>query len=162
MNNSRKQLVTEWVTNNLKLVGDEGGVSIHIDQLLGRTVDKRDVLKVTNQAFTILVEEMNLMGFPAKPVMIIPLTVISNRYEGAIPRSPGEIKRQLGREPPGLYLIDWKSAKHFDDEYRTALSFNLTKKPIRGLKVYYREYRDPISHENDEEYSRDIYVEYVP
>ncbi len=162
INDFLNKQIASWITDNLPLVPQYQGLSIHLDDLLHRDLDPSEVIPLAWQVFTCLLKQIQDLGMPVQPVVIIYLEEISNRIEKAIPVSPADIERQVALTPPEMYLIDWSAPRDLADMYRASLPANLFGREMDGVHISYREYRDLLSQQNDWEYARDIYIEYSP
>lgn len=153
-------LIEEWIQQELGKVTIRNPSSKHIDELLVDMPVKEDRLDISFELFGHLIKRLQEMGFPKKPVLIIPLKSANSKIEQRTPRSQEEIEQQFSIEPPSLYLVDWDQArvKNVLEQYRVPLPFELND--AEGIYVTYRESRDKFAIENDWEVSRNIYVEY--
>lgn len=157
-----EQRLRKWVDENLGSVSIHGYVSIHIDELLGKTGPRTAVVEHAFAAYRLLVALVESRGVPVEPVLVVPLVTRKNKRKRAVPRNWEAAKKELGRQPPRLYMVEWRVPRGFAEEYRHALQIA----PVPGLpgdaSVYYREYRNWSDIENGGKCTRDLIVEYFP
>ncbi len=159
MNDQLNKQIANWIIENLPLVSRQEAQTIHLDDLMGRDLDPSEVSPVAWQVFTCLLKQIEDLGMPAQPVVIIFLEEISNRIEKAVPASPEAIERQVALTPPGMYLVDWSVRRN--PEYKASLPATFFGREIDGVHISYEEYLSPFS-QPDEEYGRAIIIEYLP
>ena len=165
MSEPLRQRIELWVEANLGSVSVRNPVSNHLDEVLGRPVERPDIIDLSLHAYAILVDQMQKLRMPAQPVLVIPLRSESIRLEATVPQDLPSIKslwRQV--EPPSLYLFSWDASRLLEvcEEYRAPLVFDPMPPPIAGTYAYYREFRDMAGIENNWEFTKGVYVEYFP
>jgi hypothetical protein len=151
-----------WLNDTLSQVTAEHALSIHLDELLEKPINLNEYLTLGLVAFGQLVELLQILQFPIKPMLVIPLASHSSQISRIIPSSMSDLETELTPEPPSLYLLDWTPVECFGvcEEYRSPLPFNLLTQS--GVYVYYREYRYEMDILHDWEFMRAIYVNYWP
>ncbi|GEM_PF-2770807 len=160
-NETLNQLIDQWLAVSLPAVANGQLVSIHLDQLLGRSIDSSEAIAISIQAFEQLLKPLRALHLPVKPMLVIPLTMLSQRIERAIPANLEALAQELTNEPPSLYLLDWTPLEYFGEceEYRSPLPFKLLNHELGGTCVYYREYRYAPDIKHNWEFMRAIYAE---
>jgi hypothetical protein len=160
-----KQIISQWVLSNLDQVSVQKPSSVHIDTLLGSELPAEELLPLSLQLFTDLIDIIKQMGITFQPGIVIPLIDGSQELEASVPLSFDELEKQLHElERPSLYLIDretWKYVQVFE-EYKYPICFDLLKLETDDIYVYYREFRSMMAIENNWEFTRCIYADYYP
>lgn len=156
------QRIQKWLMENMKSVSIHNSVSIHLDELLGKELQRSAVTKTAVQAFHILVKTLQELQMPVQPILVIPLISISEKIQRAVPSKAEMIEDQLDFEPPSLCLMDWEIHKYFvvAEEYRCPLPFAFFDILEEHIYVYYREHRYKQGIDNDWEFARGVYIEY--
>jgi len=154
--------VEHWLNDNLPQVTTQPALSIHLDELLDQPINPNEYIPLGLTAFGRLIELLQALQLPVKPMLVIPLTSHSNQISRIIPSNMSDLETELTPEPPSLYLLDWTPVEYFGvcEEYRSPLPFNLLAQS--GVYVYYREYRYEMDIIHDWEFMRAIYVNYWP
>ena len=165
MPESLEEQIERWVEGNLRSVSARSPVSNHLDELLGREIERSEMISLSLRCFALLVEHMRERLTPTQPMLVIPLVSESNKLQAVVPQDLQSIKDQWRHvESPSLYMLDWDASRHLYicEEYRSPLAFDLTDPPIPGVYTYYREFRSEMDIRNDWEFTRCIYAEYYP
>jgi hypothetical protein len=153
------------VAANSSRVGVHEPVSNHIDEVLGRKLERAETIPLSLRAFTVLVDEIGKLAQFVQPMLSIPLTSESNKLSAAVPQDfQSMMEEWRDREPPSLYLLDWELPKYLYsyEEYRRPLPFHLFSPPIPGVDEYYNEFRFPPDIESDWDYVRSVNAKYYP
>jgi len=154
-----------WVSANLKHVSLDNPVSIHIDMLVGKEVERSQLIPLSIEAFIALVKRIRKLQIPIQPTLAIPLVTLSNRVEMAAPHNLETLESQLpDRETPSLYLLDpntWRGCENYE-EYKAPLGFSLLARSTKGIYFCYRELRDGLAIKNNWEFARAVYAEFYP
>ncbi len=156
-----ENLLRIWIENSQEIIVREGYVSIHLDQLLEQHFEKDKILGVSINIFSQLVKYVILKDIKFIPLLTIPLHNGGNKITFSVPRKVEDILRDLGDEPPSLYLLEKQTDLGFDgcEEYRKPLSFDIVTRSVKGKTYsYYREYRDRQAIKSQWEFNRCLYT----
>ncbi len=162
MNERLNQLLQRWLTETLPTVSQFQPSSIHLDELLGMSTSGIETVTISLQAYKILLEQLQTHQFPVKPMLVIPLVTISNKFERTVPLTINDLESQLSFEPPSLYLLAWHALEYEveGEAYWIPLKFELLGSCPKRVHTYYKEVRYKDGIENDWEFTRAIYLEY--
>jgi hypothetical protein len=157
-----KNVIIEWINRNSNNFEQNLYASFHIDEILHESQTKEELLKSSIRLFDCVIDVIGSEINNTKPVLIIPLNpseVIRTDFN--ITDLSG---KDLGEESPSIYLIKRDLDKYFEqwEEYLLPLKWNPFQRHKNRYNIYYRTYRDPLSFQNDWEYSRSIFIEYYP
>jgi hypothetical protein len=163
MDEQYEQKIEQWLEKYLPSLSASGALSVHVDNLLGRSLGKPETLRVSLNALSVLWLLMQRRQAGVKFGLVIPLHSPSPQLSANAPTDLGEIEQQLSDEPPSLFLIGRNAfeSQEIFEEYKRPLFFELVPNVPQAALTYYREFRDITYLRNGWEFSRCVYIEYA-
>jgi len=158
-----KARLRTWLDAALGHVTPKAPQHIHIDQLGASQTTREDSLLFANEAYTFVLEHLGDRTTEAKVVLFLPL----RDMETLDPRPPSQerLVRELGHEPPSVYLLSREVEKslYIREEYRVPYELSLLPVASRAdIFTWYRIHRDEEAYRQGWEYSRHVMLEHYP
>ena len=167
-NDFLQRQVAEWIKFTLQTRHEtplNKPLTIHLDHLLGTSVDRDNLVAVSFQTFLVLIKELEVKGIISKymPSLYIPLECSESLIAG--PFSPETLIQEIDyHDSPSLYLIEpkMKTKMLSIEQYVFPLHARDFVEKIEGMRVYYNATRSAEDIKHGWEYGRNIVAEYYP
>ena len=157
--------IDHWIDEGIPSLSIARPATVHIDELLGRTLLPAEYIAHSIGAFTVLVQRVIQRKLPAQPTLVIPLVSRGVQVYGFVPHTMSDVILELDHhEPPSLYLLHWDlwRTKPTYEQYQCPILLEFPGLNMRGLAAYYKEFRDALAIAKGWDFARSIQFQYFP
>lgn len=140
-------------------------LTIHLDQLLGKPIDRENLVAVSFETLQVLIEQLDVLGIPDSimPSLYIPLECAEALVAGPI--DVETLVEEINyNQPPSLYLTEraLQTQLRAYEQYIFPLRASDFLENGSDVHVYYNATRSLEDIKNGWEYGRTIVAEYYP
>lgn len=156
--NERERRIAEWMREALDRLDARHPVAAHLDDLLGPQEYQTEPVGIALAAFDLAVRALGKRS-DCSLILCWPCGVAAE-IDQAI---PNELLVESDGEPPSLILVHAEAGMLHEpvEEYRKSIDPRDYAISNRDVVAYYRCFRDKNAIDNDWEFSRALYFEYL-